>query len=336
MTEFNYMLDIDTGTAPWDTIFKLRGDNPDALIVFLFYIEKASYLKSKTIPVITSSRGKELDWNEARFNAAEEYLIENKFLILKDTKLILNAAPMTIFSRWWAMQQWAIKKDIIYPNSYKKVLNRWNSNFKDVQGVSTHRSLDAQVARYREKGVYQYKTINEAIDIVVKNGCSLEQIVFAIDNYREAVYLKPFLTSWVSLGTFLYSGPNTKSGVFKFLRASETSVEDLRKLFHPITVKFDPQSILDVTNNTYYGFHTENLKQMSVGGYMSDIKHYIKEDKFDYGHFNWLEKVIAALLFSRKKTDRPDFINELREMLRFWTRYKPVFEEKARKNLDDW
>ena len=208
------------------------------------------------------------------------------------------------------------------PNQdHEEILKHWNQIFKDIRAVSKHSSINVKGTRFMKDGKYQYKSITETLQEAEDKGYTSDQIKTAITNYYHISLNNDFYRNWMTLGNFVYAGVVNGTGFVKFLSNNNIDpFNGIREVFKPVTVDYNEHSIFDKTNYTYYGISTNKLTdEKDMRETIGDIRTYIRMKRFTYGCLNWIEIVIASLLYTRKNNPQLELINE---MLEWWKKLK--------------
>jgi len=214
-----------------------------------------------------------------------------------------------------------------------KIFNHWNDSFRDVKGVTCHKSLTTRCFLTNKKTMPLLDIIKKQLKIY-----SIDDIIEGVANYRSILIsdryfydirswtLGRFLTDKRGLDTFI-----TKNDPFsKFKKNMPDEFDSIRKEFNPVTVRFERQKLLDKDRNTYFGFPTEDVKNdYMLNTYINHIFKAEKNGKFMYGNFVMVETAVAAFLFKRDK-------QALKKVFKLWVKYKDTFGDMAKKNIDIW
>lgn len=187
-----------------------------------------------------------------------------------------------------------------------QIIDKWNSTFKDVRGISCIKSADSKFPI--DNSFSDFLTVADAcVEALVLY--SVHNICTAIDNYYT-VYINKnhyYKTKW-NLGKFLYSGIHNKKGLYYFLPEhyhmmclpKEDIFTDVRKNFEFVTLSYDIRHPLDLKQKTYMGISLEIIKERNVEDYLYDIESAIHRNNFRHTHLVWLEECIACLVYRKK------------------------------------
>jgi hypothetical protein len=193
-------------------------------------------------------------------------------------------------------------------NLPERILTFWNHTFRDLTKVTKHRSLDSKVSVKQNRSKY-YSTysIRELLESALSM-YEVDLIEQAITNYYSILTSKKIYL-W-SLGRFIYAGLNKKSGFVLFLPSNfspdryldteDPKIEEIKSKFLPVTVKISGSPI-DFSNKKYYGFSLDSLSKDDVKFIEEDVNINLKAGKITFGVLHDIEKIIAILIFRRKK-----------------------------------
>ena len=342
MDKFKYDLDNKILSFDFPTLQYLRFNNKDAHDLYILYTECSKMQENHVIRATNKFCLKGLGWGMDRLVKAKNFLKSANLI-----EIIVNrGARGRIASHWVRIKinqntcppcivgkhQKHIKdkerrkeekdsfsfqeKEVAPPPNpdHEKILQHWNQTFKDIRGVSKHRSLNAFSTRYMKSGKYQYKSITDTLQEAEDKGYTLDQIKTAITNYYQITLNSEYQRVWTTLGNFIYAGVVNKTGFIKFL-SNDNGIDPfkgIREVFKPVTLKYDEHNIFNKDEYTYYGVSVNKLTdEKDMLETISDIRSYTRRGNFTYGCLNYIEIVIASLLYTRKKHPQLELINEM-------------------------
>jgi hypothetical protein len=172
---------------------------------------------------------------------------------------------------------------------------------------------------------------------------SYTNILRAIKNYFKMLVSDQYIYNYKfrALSDFLgherglkqFIDPNIMNKYKKYSQKEKTMLETLKGQFKPVTRTYNPLSLLDTKERTYYGFELDSITDNNyIAGLMRDITYKLNhKEKITYGVFEWIELCIASLFFNRKHIDEQKLMTQLTELISVWDAYKNIFCEVAKK-----
>ena len=236
-----------------------------------------------------------------------------------------------------------LKKEI------EKIFDTWNNS--SVSELTKHKSIVTKLSSQKCTKLFELNftpSIYTAIEYSLLNYTS-EQILEAMGTYFEIVssdaywykdyYVIKSLPEWLTSpkGLLQFLSVNRPYDKFRKNTYKKDPITLLRNKFIPLTRRYNASGILNKEQRTFYGFDIDQINDISyIDGLIFDIREMIR-DKEDlrFGHFEWLEKCLASVLFRRKTFAEEEFIKLFTELISLWEFYKDKFAESAKKILDD-
>ena len=321
------------------TLVRLFDLNPDATLLYVFYIKNAKIQGTNSVYATDSFCRKGLSWGRDRFNSAKAILKDNGFInlkVLRDSEGKITKHFIRIHYLSSSVPETHVVDEPTCGSQTTNAVNKkGNALDKNINTVITEwNSLKLQKCTKVTRPIV--KTIEKSLSIF-----QLSDILAAIHNYSTVINSDDYWFDYRwSIRDFFSRGLSEKGledqkGFLQFLNVagplerfhSQSTADVFSKTRTTIplqTVEYDAKSPLDTLKQTYMGVSLDIIQNRNFREYLIDFKN---RADVEFAHYMWLEEGVAGALYHKDEQLLNEYVTEFRRYVKVFKKQAKIYKE---------